>query len=343
MPQRKIIKNESGRISEFRKDLVSGDWILVAPIRRKRPRAVVSVKKRIITPRNNCPFEGPKINKEPPIFWLPKPGRKEFKDWLVQIVPNKYPALAPHRVCPKEEKEGIYPLIDGVGFHEVIITRYHQKTIAELDLKEASILIEAFKKRYKQIKKEPCIEYILILHNFGEEAGATIFHPHSQLIAMPIIPVDVRRSLEGSERYYKKHKQCVHCRMIQFDKKEKTRVVCENKDFILICPYASHVSFEMRIYPKKHKDSFEQIADGEYLSLAEMLKTALRKLKKSMNDPDYNFFIHTAPTEDHKYKYYHWHLEIVPRISEVGGLELGSGIELISFTPEQAASILRKF
>lgn len=331
--------NNNG-ISEFRKDLVSGDWILFAPGRKKRPGLNVKIKKkeRSIPSSENCPFENP----EPAILWEPLPGKKKPEDWLVKIKSNKYPALVPHKICPKEEKNGIYSTVGGVGFHEVIVTRFHQKTIAEMSAEEVEVLIRTYQKRYRQLKNEPCIQYILIFHNFGEGAGASIFHPHSQIIALPIIPLDVRRSFDGSRKYFEENKKCVHCDMIKSDLKEKARIVYENKDFVVLCPFASQISFEIRIYPKKHQPYFEEILDNERFSLAEALKTALQKLKKRADDPDYNFFIHTSPPADGEYKYYHWHLEILPRISRWAGLELGSGTNVVAVLPEEAAAILKK-
>lgn len=331
--------NNNG-ISEFRKDLVSGDWILFAPARKKRPGSDIEIKKkeRIIPLPENCPFENP----EPAILWEPLPGKKKPEEWFLKIIPNKYPALIPHKICPEEETSEIYSTIGGVGFHEVIVTRFHQKTIVEMSAEEVEILIQAYQKRYRQLKNEPCIKYILIFHNFGADAGATIFHPHSQIIALPIVPLDVRRSFGGSAKYFKENGKCVHCAMIKSDLKEKSRVVYENKDFIVICPFASQISFEMRIYPKEHKPYFEEILDSERFFLAEALKTALQKLKKGADDPDYNFFIHTSPSADGEYKYYHWHLEILPRISKWAGLEFGSGTNVVAVLPEQAALILRK-
>lgn len=331
--------NNNG-ISEFRKDLVSGDWILFAPGRKKRPGSNIEIKKKRIFPSpKNCPFENP----EPAILWEPLPGKKNPEDWLVRIKSNKYPALASHKICPEEEKNGIYSVIGGVGFHEVIITRYHDKTIAEMSAEEIEILISAYQKRYQQLKNEPCVKYILIFHNFGEGAGATIFHPHSQIIALPIIPLDVRRSFDGSQKYFKENGECVHCAMIKSDLKDKARIVYENEDFVVLCPFASQISFEMRIYPKKHQPYFEEISERERFPLAEALKESLSRLKAGAEDPDYNFFIHTAPSADGKYNYYHWHLEILPRISRWAGLELGSGTNVVAILPEEAAAILRTF
>ena len=334
-----MINHKSQNLSEFRRDLVSGDWILFAPARKKRPGSEkIGEKKRIIPPLENCPFENP----EPVVLWEPLPGKKNPEDWLVRIKSNKYPAVAPHKICPQEEKNGIYSTIGGVGFHEVIVTRYHQKTIAEMSAEEVEILIKAYQKRFRQLKNEPCIQYILIFHNFGEGAGATIFHPHSQIIALPIIPLDVRRSFSGSRAYFKEKGKCVHCEMVKIDSKDKARIVYENKDFVVLCPFASQVSFEMRIYPKKHQPYFEEISEKERLSFAEALKESLVRLKAGADDPDYNFFVHTAPPADGEYKYYHWHLEILPRMARWAGLELGSGTNVVAVSPEEAADILRK-
>src|SRR3989344_2441835 len=328
--------------SELRRDMVSGDWILVAAKRAKRPQAE-RTREKIPSLKSGCPFDDPqKGGTGEPLLWLahPEAGKKgpaSFSDWWVQIIPNKYPALSPHHVCPEEVSDGPYFKMAGTGFHEVIITRDHDRRISEMNVQEVAVLLEAYQERYKVISKEPCIEYTLIFHNQGPEAGASIYHPHSQLIALPIIPPDVRKSLEGSRQYYVQKGKCVHCAMLEWELAQKERVVFENEGFAVFEPYASRVSYETRIFPKKHSARFEEMDSFLRAELAEALQKTLGKIKNGMGDPDYNFFIHTAPAQPDGIDYYHWHVEIPTKTAIWAGLELGTGVEVIAISPEEAA------
>ena len=210
--------------SEFRRDPVSGDWILIAAKRASRPHRKIK-RIRLDPSKKGCPFDDPQSGGAPgPLLWLPHPKTKSYKlkakspfhNWWVQIVPNKFPALEPHEICPAEARDGPYGKMRGAGFHEIIITGDHRRRISEMTLAEAESLFYAYQERWRTLAREKCIQYILIFHNQGPGAGATLFHPHSQLIAMPIIPPDVSRSLNGSKIYFEKNKKCVHCAMIEW-------------------------------------------------------------------------------------------------------------------------------
>src|SRR3989338_672136 len=333
--------------SEFRKDIVSGEWLLVAGGLKKKPN-FFAAKKAKSAPKKNCPFENPqKTNNAPPLFWLPMTKAKGYEkekidSWFLQVITNKFPILAPHKTCPVPIYEGPYQKMGGVGFQEVVITRYHDRSLGFMKPEEIALVLEAYLERYIALKYEMCTEYILIFHNHGPSSGATVAHPHSQILALPIIPLDVSRSLFGSARYFHKNKKCVHCILLKKEFKGKKRIIFKNDLFVVIAPYASHVSFEMRIYPLRHNSNFEEISAEEKKSLSEIMHVVFAKIKNGMNNTDYNFFIHTAPTKAKDVNHYHWHMEILPRTSIWGGLELGSGTEVIKVPPEEAAGILRK-
>ena len=339
--------------SEFRQNPVSLDWVIIATGRAKRPHQFKEKRKKEKLPSSkNCPFCNLKtLEKQKVIFiylkekkikgsWE-KPLEKIPKDWQVVSISNKYPALISQKVLKKETK-GIYQKISGIGFHEVVVFRDHNLQIADLDKDQIFRIIETYQERFLDLKKYPFINYIAIFTNWGKEAGATIFHPHSQIVAMPIIDPDLNRSLKGSENFYKKYKKCIYCQMLKESLKEKERIVFENKDFVVLTPFASSIAFELRIYPKKHQSYFEEISKEEIKSLAEALKIALFSLKKGLNDPSYNFFIHTAPCDGKKRNYYHWHLEIYPKTSIWAGFELCTGIQISTIKPEDASKYLRK-
>ncbi|MEW5907818.1 MAG: DUF4921 family protein [Patescibacteria group bacterium] len=338
-------KKNKNFIEEIRKDLVSREWILVSSIRGRGKKPNFLSKKKKVPKKDtkkNCPFEDPQKSGNPkPIIWFAKKEAKSFNDWFIQVIPNKYPMLLKSDICPTISHYGPYEKIEAVGFHEVIIMRDHNKPIERMSLEEIILILKAYRQRYKMLEKNKCVEYVLIFHNQGESAGATIEHPHSQLVAMPIIPPDVSRSINGGINFYKKNKKCVHCTMIDYERKEGKRIVAKNPYFITICPYTSRVSYETRIFPIEHSSDFEEISDKELVYLAHSLKDALHRISKALKNPDYNFFIHTASAKVKDIPYYHWHIEILPRTYKWAGVELGTGVEVVVVPPEEAAGHLR--
>lgn len=338
----KLIK----KTSELRQDPVSGEWVVIAAKRAFRPHQVKrKIPKR--APESSCPFEDPqKTGHGKPLLLLDKRGREvqfgspKSADWFLQIIPNKFPIVEGTK-CGLERREGINVWQDGAGFHEVVVYRDHDKNPANFSLEEAEFMILGYQLRYRALAAEDCAEYILIFHNHGLEAGASIYHPHSQIVALPVIPPDVARSLKGSGEYYKKHNSCIHCSVIEWERKDRKRIVYENEEMVVLCPFASKVSFEMRIFPKKHEYAFENIDAGQRKHLADALSKVLKKIAKVLDAPSYNFFIHTAPTRPEYFKYYHWHIEVLPRTSIWAGVELGTGIEVTAVRPEDAAKYLR--
>lgn len=326
--------------SELRQDLVSGDWVAVAPSRLKRPEEFKRREKRKKAPLKNCPFENPQDGAlgEPILVHTdPKTGK-----WTLQIVPNKYPAFTHKDVCPALIKHGPFFVVGGAGHHDIVITRDHNKNFSHLSFSAANRVFQAFRDRYLMLFNDKCLAYISIFHNWGPKAGASIYHPHYQMIAIPVIPPDVEHSVRGSRRWFKKHKTCVHCKMIEWEKKEKTRVIYENKGAIAFTPFVSREPFEVRILPKKHLPYFENTLDEDIEFIVDALQKSIQLLRKSLKDPDYNFFIHTAPLrKKENYKHYHWHIEILPKVDISAGFELGTGIEINPVDPDFAAKILK--
>ncbi len=325
-------------ISELRQDLVSGTWVVIATGRAKRPEAFKEQKREAFQePLGNCPFcnlGDPEKEKDSLIYL------KENGDWSLRVIPNKFPAFKKARALNKKE-EGPFFLMDGVGFHEVIVTRDHTRQMANFEIAEVAEVLDAYQERYLALMNRRYINYISIFHNHGREAGASLVHPHSQLIALPVIDPDISRSLSGSYNYWQANKRCVHCIMIEWEKEYGKRIIFENDDFVVLCPFASRVAFEIRIYPKEHRPYFERITDKEKFQAAEALRIGLNKLYRGLDDPAYNFFIHTAPCDGKAYDHYHWHIEILPKTAVWAGFELSTGIEISTIEPEKAAEYLR--
>ncbi len=338
------------RISELRQDLVSGDWIVVATGRSKRPRT-----KRQLPPFRQSPERCPFRNLADPLVLYTldgdkrkalrsHPGNRDVwgKDWWVVVVPNKYPAFG-KGVCSIFHRNGPYQWTDGVGFHEVVVTRDHDRDIAEMSDDEVELMTRAYQDRYLALKDDPCVRYVAVFYNQGRMAGATISHPHSQIIAIPVVPPDVGRSLEGSANHFAAKKKCVHCTMIKFEMKSQKRLVYENDKFVVFEPYASRSAYETRIFPKRHNAHFEEILPAERMAFAQALRKTMVKIARALEKPDYNFFIHTSPVSGtNEYSHYHWHVEIIPKTAIWAGFEIGTGIEISTVSPEEAAEELRK-
>lgn len=340
-------------ISELRRDPVSRDWVVIAVGRAKRPhfrKRKPSLKESMA----RCPFqklpetlvlyslndrEDPRTRKQK------HPGPKEIWDspWWVRVVKNLYPAFGRGK-CTVEHTRGPYKWMEGVGHHEVVITKDHWRSFAEMSDEETELVVRAYQDRYLSFKEDVCVKYISLFHNKGWSAGASIFHPHSQIIAIPVIPPDINRSFKGAARYYKKTGHCVHCVVLDYELEVQERIVYENEHFLVFAPFASKTAFETRIFPKRHSPYFEEINPEERLAFANSLRVALAKLFKALSDPDYNFFIHTAPLvrDTKEFQHYHWHLEILPKTSFWAGFEISTGIEISTVSPEEAAKTLRK-
>lgn len=325
--------------SELRRDLVSGDWVVMATGRAKRPGAFKHVDSEAPAPQEGCPFEDPQAagNGEPLLAYDVE-GRG---DWFVQVIANKFPAFGEGR-CDEMHEVGPYTILDGVGRHEIVITRDHTRHWSHFTQPEARAVMKAYHERSVRLLQVPCVRYVSIFHNHGRAAGASVWHPHSQIIAIPVIPPDVGRSLDGSRRYWSENKLCVHCAMMAWEIEDKRRIVFENEHAIAFCPFVSRTAFEVRIFPKRHEPFFERSSDAELADTAEALRQALGRLAEKLNEPAYNFFVHTAPsTASVDYAHYHWHIEILPKTQIWAGFELGTGIEISTISPEDACAYLR--
>ena len=326
-------------ISELRRDIVSGAWVVIATGRGKRPHDFLKQRRsRFVQPKRTCPFEQPP---SPALLSYDNTGRTTEAAWWVQVVPNKYPAFG-KGICAVFKAAGPYEWTEGVGFHELVISRDHDRPLGLMTDREAELVMRAYQARYLALKDDACVEYVSIFHNHGRLAGATIAHPHSQIIAIPVVPPDIARSLKASSEYSAQHDTCVHCVIMEYEIKERVRIVYENERFAVITPYASKTAFEMRIYPKRHGARFEIITDNDRMGLANAMRTVLAKLAIGLKDPDFNFFLHTAPTGDsHQFDHYHWHFEILPKTAIWAGFEISTGIEISTIAPEAAAEFLR--
>ena len=267
--------------------------------------------------------------------------KKIPKNWTTIVIPNKFPAVLPSETLNQRTK-GPYQIMDGVGFHEVVITRDHQRDMSQFSIEEIKEVIDVYQERYLELMKKKFVNYISIFHNHGEEAGASISHPHSQIITTPLIDADLQKALLNSEKFFKEKGSCIYCLMNNWEREVKKRIVFENKNFLVLCPFASKAAFEEIISPKKHRAYFEKITTEEKWDLAEAFQKALSKLYKGLHRPAYNFYLHSAPSDGKKYPFYHWHWTILPKTAIPAGFEIGTRMEISTIEPEKAAEYLRK-
>lgn len=323
--------------SELRQDIVTGDWVVIATGRAKRPEDFVSTSRAKDNPDVDDPFLDLRASdQEEPVLLYTKPDG----EWSLAVIPNKFPAFTRGR-APRDLSEGPYFAMSGVGYHEVVITHDPEKSIAELELWQVAEVVDAYHDRYMSLMSRKSVNSIQIFHNHGREAGASIAHPHSQLMAIPVISPYLKLELDGAELYHKNNRENVYQVIAEYESKENLRVVFENEHFIVFCPFASRGAFETWILPKSGNPYFERITDDEKLALAEALQKGLFGIWKGLGNPAYNFYLHTAPCDGKDYPHYRWHFEILPRTSIWGGFELSNGIEVSTIQPEKAAEFLR--
>ncbi len=342
-------KEQSDFPSELRLDLTNEDWVVIATGRAKRPESFRQIKKEVEEiPENECPFCQIKTQKNPLLVFSngEKINLNSWKnlpdDWTTVVIPNKYPAFSPYPNLNKRIEGGIYQKMNAVGYHEVVVTHDHKKHMGEFSIKEIKEVIDAYQERYLDLMKKKFVNHVFIFHNHGPKAGASLAHPHSQIITTYLIDAGLKKALSRSQKYFQEKNECLYCRMNKWEIKAKKRVIFENKEFIAVCPFASKTAFQVTISPKRHLTYFERITEEEKWELAEAFKQVLGKINKGLNNPDYNFYLHTAPCDGNKYDYYHWHWTILPKTSVWAGFEIEAGMEISTIEPEKAAAYLRK-
>ena len=326
-------------MSELRQNPASGDWVIIAPERHPRPHPLRREDgPRTPAPKAGCPFEDLKKSGNWPLVR----ARPSAGKWRIAVFQNKYPALARGGgACAEPFRHGIYRGRTGVGAHEIVVTRDHRKNFAALAPAAAHEVFEVFRERIRAFAEDPCLAYAVPFMNWGPKAGASLWHPHYQIIASPIIPPHSARSLRGAAEYWNARRRCVRCEMIREERAEGARMIAENAHAVAFAPYASKVPFEAMIIPKKHQPYFYKTPSAALRGAAELVQSVMRRLKARAGDPDLNFFVHEAPIDGGRHGYHHWHVEILPRLSVPAGAEFSTGIFIDALPPDTAAALLR--
>ena len=327
---------------ELRKDPIISRWVIISTERGKRPSSFSTPDKK--TRDDFCPLCPGNEDKTPPeVFAHRTAGAPpNTPGWSLRVVPNKFPALRIEGDLDRRG-DGMYDKMNGIGAHEVIIEcPEHDATLASVSKEHFEKVLLSYRDRMNELYRDRRFKYMAVFRNQGEVAGASLAHPHSQIIALPIVPRRVMEEIEGSKAYFNYKERCVLCDIIRQEKEQAVRVVHENREFIAITPFASRFPFEIWILPKNHSSAFEDIPHAHYASLAELFSDTLKRLCLALNDPPYNFMLHTSPVSEKLNDYYHWHLEIIPRLTRVAGFEWGSGFYINPTAPEDAAQSLRE-
>jgi UDPglucose--hexose-1-phosphate uridylyltransferase len=326
-------------------------WVIIATERGRRPRDFQCEPEE--GEMMSCPFCYGNEDKTPAeIFAIRPSGAPNSPNWKVRVIPNKYPALRIEGEL-KSRGHGLYDVMNGIGAHEVIIeTPDHNRGLADLTVAEIADVLKSYRARYLDLRRDIRFRYMVLFKNHGRQAGASLAHSHSQLIAVPLTPPVAATELKVCRDYYAAKERCIFCDLVDFELNEGSRVVKEFSNFALLTPYASCFPFELRLYPKRHAHDFAMIPDAQLVELAQAMKDMLHRIKVVLRDPPYNFILHTAPPRQQRLgkpdywgsvEYdYHWHIELVPRLTQIAGFEWGTGFYINPTSPEDAAQFLRE-
>ncbi|HWO57961.1 MAG TPA: galactose-1-phosphate uridylyltransferase [bacterium] len=329
---------------ELRKDPISGRWVIIATDRTERPNDFRRVSEARHTDPANCPF-CPGNERETPHELVAVRGNGSAPDtpgWQVRAVPNRYPAL---RIEGDLNREGlgVYDKMNGVGAHEVIIeTPNHDEELADLDERRINDVLRVCQWRVSDLMHDERFRYVLLFKNQGQAAGASLEHAHTQLIATPVVPRQVIEELEGARYYFNHRERCIFCDIVRQEISDGERLVDQTPHFVALSPYAARFPFETWILPRGHQPAYWTISEEHRLEFATILRRVLLRQRAALGDPSFNYMVHSSPFGLERDPEYHWHLEIIPRLTSIAGFEWGTGFHINPTSPEEAASVLRQ-
>ena len=331
-------------MSELRQDPTTREWVIIAPERAKRPQE--KPKKthvnRLPSWDASCPFcPGNESQTPEEVFRLPVSNQAPA--WEVRVVPNQFAALTPEGDITRREDGHFFHKMNGFGIHEVIIeTPSHNTPMALMAYEQVEKVLIAYQERYNALKKNRQLKFITVFKNYGWASGTSLVHPHSQLVATPIMAPHYHRKFDIAHDYSADMARCLYCDLLTEELQKGERIIAETKQLVVFHPYASRVPYETWIVPKRHCASFGLFPHAHLAELARVLKDTLLCLHQQLDDPAFNLMVDTSTTEDEDDPYYHWHIRIVPRLTTIAGFEMGSGIYISTALPEQTASLMRE-
>jgi UDPglucose--hexose-1-phosphate uridylyltransferase len=334
-------------MSEIRQNPITKDWVIIASERTKRPDDFQDLPSRspLREYRADCPFYPGNENQTPePILTVPGDAIRGCPcSWSLRVVEDKFPALIPQGGVERRSRGRFHLQMDGYGRHEVIIeSPKHNATIGTLSDAEVELIICAWRQRFLDLGQDERIRLITLFRNHGLKAGTSLEHPHTHIVATPVLSSLIRQRMEEATRHLDTHGTCLFCDLLREERRLQKRLVLESEHFLVFTPYAPQSSYEIWIIPKAHQPSFGQIDNLQLIDLARILNQTLGLLYRQLNDPDYNLTLNTPPVREARQECCHWHIRILPRLGMYSGLELGSGIYLSPIYPEEAALFLRE-
>ncbi len=345
-------------MSMLRQDPLTGRWVIIASDRSKRPNEFPALSRKNMNEKRDpaaCPFcPGNENQTTPEVLALGRPAGREpnTPDWQLRVFANMYPALVPQDPKPMfgrdgTEPEALYRQASGSGCHEVVVyTPDHLASPASLSPDKFAELLRVLRDRSREFAKHPDVCYISPFCNHGPEAGATLAHPHMQIIGAPEVPLLAVDKIARCTNYHQEHGRCLLCDMEAAERTTKTRLIAHNELWTGFAPWASRFPWEMLFVPRQHGASLNEATDEELAALAAVLVPAFKALFHVHGDPSLNIVIHSAMVnaagEDQDREAYHWHLEVLPRLSRPAGFEVGTGYTINAVVPEDAARWLRQ-
>jgi len=327
---------------QLRKDPVLKQWVIISPERGKRPQDFPP--ERGLPPEEDspCPFcEGnEKMTPKESLAFRKTGTLSDTTGWWVRIIPDRSPILSPEGDVGREGI-GMFDAMNSIGVHEVVIEApLHRQNLLNVNLDQVREVIWAYKQRLQEIKKDPRFKHFLVVKNSGR--GVSNFsHSHSHIVATPIIPKRIEEEIDGAREYFHYHDRCIYCDIIRQELGEPSRIVFQDKLFLVFCPFASRFPFEMLIIPMAHQPFFEILDNDHVHGFANALQISLRRMNILLPDIPYNFILHSSPCSESYKDFFHWHVEIIPKLTRVAGFEWGSGFYINPTPPEDAAQMLR--
>lgn len=337
---------------ELRKDLFTDNWVIIAEGRDGRPMDYVQGPVPEDDPAD-CPFEPGHESMTPPEIDAIRPdGRDEDNNWRVRVVPNKFSALSPDEPLTASDENKVFQRMSGTGSHEVVIeSPEHNQDLSDFSPEQTERVLRIFQRRLRELLGDERFQYVQIFRNQGREAGASLVHPHSQILALPFLPLSVRDRLQASREYYDRNDKCMLCDVLERELEDEARVVTAGESFVVMAPYAPRYPYELWVVPRRHEHDFRSVEQTERNDLAERLPETIQKLNQTLVNPPFNVLLRTAPgpgpdPANRSYgeefpEHFHWYLEIIPRLKRTAGLELATETHINTISPETAVRTLQ--
>ena len=328
----------------LRYDITTNDWVIFAPTRARRPQDFGGGAAAPAPPSAPCPFCPGNESLTPGEIYAVRDGSgRDGPGWQVRVIPNRFPALRIEEDIRRVQEGPLQRYMPACGAHEVIIeSPDHERVMAEQPVEHLEILLRTLQLRHTDLMGDRRFQTIMIFKNHGHGAGTSLRHPHWQLIATPVVPHMLRIKYEIATQYFDQFGRCLYCDLHEQELAAGARVVAHNDAFSAIMPYAARLPFETWILPGSHLTSFGRTDAALMRPLAEVLRDVLRRLRAGLKDPDFNIAINSAARGEEDEESFLWHMEILPRLTQPAGFELGSGMWINTVVPEEAASYLRE-